>query len=226
MIKNNLDSKVLIYEQFARIGKSISSPKRLELLDILSDGEKTVEILAKKTNMSMSNTSQHLQILKEARLIESEKKGMYVIYRLSDNSVIDFVSALHKVAENRLIEIQHIKNQFLQPANNFEALTHDDFTTRILDGSILLIDVRPVEEYNLKHIKGAISIPLSELEEKIATLPIDKNILAYCRGKYCVMSIKAVEQLRKKGFNANRFEDSVDDWSLKNLPVAIGNNIK
>ncbi len=221
-MKKDLNFKNAIYEQFSRIGKAISSPKRLELLDILCQGERTVEILAKETNMTMGNTSQHLQVLREARLIESEKRGMFVFYMLADESVCNFMNSIQNLAENRLTEIEQIKQQFLKQTGSFEAVNHSELVNRILDASVLLIDVRPQEEYETAHIKGAVSIPLSELEEKISNLPNDKDIVAYCRGKYCVLAVQAVEKLRQKGFKAVRLEDSVQDWQTKKLPVIIG----
>lgn len=221
-MKKDLDFQNMLYQQFARIGKAISSPKRLELLDILCQGERTVESLAKETNMTMGNTSQHLQVLRETRLVESEKRGMFVIYQLSDESVCNFINSIHNLAENRLIEIEQIKQKFLNQKDDFDILNQDELVSRILDGSVLLIDVRPNEEYNSGHIEGAISIPLSELAEKIETLSNNKEIVAYCRGKYCVLSVKAVDKLRQNGFKANRLEDSVYDWQAKKLPVCIG----
>ncbi|MFN8672749.1 MAG: metalloregulator ArsR/SmtB family transcription factor [Candidatus Sericytochromatia bacterium] len=211
-----------IYEQFARIGKAISSPKRLELLDILAQGERTVEVLAKETNMTMGNTSQHLQVLKESNFIESEKRGMYVFYKLSDESVSNFINSVYNLAENQLSEIEKIKNKF-NNSNNYEEIKAEELFKRISENSILLIDVRPKEEYENAHIKGAISIPLSEIENKIKNIPNNKDIVAYCRGKHCILSIKALEILNKNGFKSFRLQDSINDWAKKNFPVVFSN---
>lgn len=223
MENKKLDLQNMLYQQFARIGKAISSPKRLELLDILCQGERTVEVLAKETKMTMGNTSQHLQVLRESRLIESEKQGMFVMYRLSDSTVITFMNAIRTLAENRLLEVEQIKQQFFEQKDGFEAINHSELVHRILDGSVLLIDVRPHEEYQISHIEGAISIPLVELENHISKLEKNKDIVAYCRGKYCVASIQAVEKLKENGFNAMRLEDSVQDWQTKKLPIYFDN---
>src|SRR3990167_5881471 len=204
MENTNSNLQDALYQQFARIGKAVSSPKRLELLDILCQGKRTVEILAKETKMTMGNTSQHLQVLRTARLIEAEKQGMFVMYSLADESVCAFMNSIRRLAEKRLAEIEQIKQQFLKQTFSFEAVEHTELINRILDGSVILIDVRPTEEYETAHIKGAISAPLGELEENISKLQKGKDIVAYCRGAYCLLAVQAVEKLREKGFNAIR----------------------
>ncbi|MDX8403575.1 MAG: metalloregulator ArsR/SmtB family transcription factor [Mariprofundaceae bacterium] len=211
-----------IYEQFTRIGKAISSPKRLELLDLLCQGERTVEKLAKAASLSTANASQHLQKLQAARLVVSKKSGSFVIYRVADESVNAFFHTMRVLAENRLAEIEQITRQFMENKESMEAVDRIALMQRMNSGEAIILDVRPPEEYRAGHIEGAISVPMKALEEKISELPKDKEIVAYCRGPYCVMSIDAVQILRAKGFRAERLEDDVYEWGLHGLPVAKG----
>lgn len=214
--------KDAIYEQFSRIGKAVSSPKRLELLDLICQGEKSVETLSRETGLSIANTSQHLQILKAARLIEAEKEGLYVIYRRADERVCDFLRSMRVLAENRLAEVEMIKRRFLDGKEGMEPVNRNDLLKRVVEGGVTVLDVRPVEEYRAGHIPGALSVPLGKLKEILANLPVDQEIVAYCRGPYCVLSVAAVEILRGKGFNAVRLEEGVQDWRAMGLPVDVG----
>jgi len=211
--------KDAIYEQFARIGKAVSSPKRLELLDLICQGEKTVETLSKETGLTVANTSQHLQTLKTARLIEAEKEGLYVKYRLADEMVCEFFRSMRLLAENRLAEVDMIKRRFLEGKQGMEPVNRDDLLKRVAAGDVTVLDVRPTTEYEAGHIPGALSVPLDQLQKILAKLPDDQEIVAYCRGPYCVLAVKAVEVLREKGFNAIRLEESVQDWRALGLPV-------
>jgi len=215
--------KDAIYEQFARIGKAVSSPKRLELLDLICQGEKTVETLSKETGLTVANASQHLQTLKTARLIEAEKEGLYVKYRLADEMVCEFFRSMRLLAENRLAEVDMIKRRFLEGKQGMEPVNRDDLLKRVAAGDVTVLDVRPTAEYEAGHIPGALSVPLDQLQEILAKLPHDQEIVAYCRGPYCVLAVKAVEVLLEKGFNAIRLEESVQDWRALGLPVEIGN---
>ena len=214
--------KDAIYEQFSRIGKAVSSPKRLELLDLICQGEKTVETLSRESGLTVANTSQHLQTLKAARLIEAEKDGLYVKYRLADEMVCEFFRSMRILAENRLAEVDMIKRRFLEGREGMEPVNRDDLLTRVAEGGVTVLDVRPTDEYLAGHIPGALSVPLGRLKEILASLPTDQEIVAYCRGPYCVLSVQAVEMLRKKGFNAIRLEESVQDWRAMGLPVETG----
>lgn len=214
--------KDAIYEQFSRIGKAMSSPKRLELLDLICQGEKTVEILSKETGLTVANTSQHLQTLKAARLIKAEKEGLYVKYRLADEMVCEFFRSMRVLAEHRLAEVDMIKRRFLEGKEGMEPVNRDDLLKRVIEGGVTVLDVRPVEEYRAGHIPGALSVPLDHLKEILAKLPADQEIVAYCRGPYCVLAVQAVEVLREKGFNAIRLEESVQDWRAMGLTVEIG----
>lgn len=218
--------KDAIYDQFARIGKAVSSPKRLELLDLLCQSERTVETLAKEAGMTMANASQHLQVLRAARLVEVEKEGVFITYRLADLSVCELFRAMRVLAESRLAEVEQIKRQFLEGREGMEPVDRDALLERVREGAVTVLDVRPAEEYNAGHIPGAVSIPLDELELHLSGLPRDQEIVAYCRGPYCVLSVQAVEILRSKGFHAVRLEEGIQDWRFIGLPVAVGEALK
>jgi rhodanese-related sulfurtransferase len=214
--------KDAIYEQFSRIGKAVSSPKRLELLDLICQGEKTVETLSRETGLTVANTSQHLQSLKSARLIKAQRDGFYVKYRTADQMVCEFFRSMRVLAEHRLAEVDMIKRRFLEGREGMEPVNRDDLLKRVIEGGVTVLDVRPVEEYRAGHIPGALSVPLHHLKGILAKLPADQEIVAYCRGPYCVLAIQAVEALREKGFKAIRLEESVQDWRAMGLPLEIG----
>jgi rhodanese-related sulfurtransferase len=218
--------KDAIYEQFARIGKAVSSPKRLELLDLLCQGPRTVEVLAKESSLTVANASQHLQILRSARLIEAEKEGLFVIYRLADQTVCEFFRSMRVLAENRLAEVEQIKRRFLEGREGMEPVDREALLELVREGEVTVLDVRPIEEYNAGHIPGAISIPLKELELRLSDLPHNQEIVAYCRGPYCVLSIQAVEMLREKGFQAVRLEEGIQDLRAMGFPIAVADEAK
>lgn len=219
----NRDFKDRIYGQFARLGKAVAAPKRLELFDLLCQGPRTVEILAAQAGLSVANASQHLQILRAARLVEAEKKGLYVEYRLADPQVAGFYRALRELAESRLAEIEQVTLAFLSERGAMETVGSEELLRRVREGEVTLIDVRPVDEYKSGHIPGALSVPLTELKKRLAELPKNREVVAYCRGPYCVMAMEAVGLLRKKGFKAHRMEQSVLDWRAKGWRVETGN---
>jgi rhodanese-related sulfurtransferase len=214
--------KDAIYEQFARIGKAVSSPKRLELLDLLCQGPRTVEVLAKESGLTVANASQHLQVLRTARLVEAEKEGLFVIYRLADQTVCEFFRTMRFLAESRLAEVEQIKRRFLEGREGMEPVDRKALLERVREGAVTVLDVRPVEEYNAAHIPGAISIPLKELQLRLLDLPRDQEIVAYCRGPYCVLSIQAVEMLRSRGFQAVRLEEGIQDLRAMGFPISTG----
>jgi len=218
----NRQFKDAIYEQFSRIGKAISSPKRLEMLDLLCQGEKTVETLSTETGLTLANTSQHLQTLKAARLVDAEKEGLYVKYRLADEMVCEFFRTMRVLAEKRLAEVDMIKRRFLEGREGMEPVNRDDLLKRVIEGGVTVLDVRPVDEYRTGHIPGALSVPIGHLKELLSKLPKDQEIVAYCRGPYCVLAVQAVEILREQGFEAIRLEDGIQDWRAMGLPVEIG----
>ncbi|MBD0381470.1 ArsR/SmtB family transcription factor [Paenibacillus sedimenti] len=201
-----------LYQEFARIGKCLSSPKRLELIDLLAQGPKSVDQLSKATGMSIANVSQHLQTLHESRLVRFNKKGNFVIYEVAELSVADFMVSLHRLSEKQLVEIQRLKTDILQHHASMEPISLEVLMERMERGEVLLLDVRPEDEYVMGHIPGAISIPIGELEKHLATLPVNKEIVAYCRGPYCLMSAQAVEILKSKGIKASRIEEGVHEW--------------
>jgi len=222
MEKQNSRFKSAIYEQFARIGKAISNPGRLELLDLLCQGPRTVEALAKEANLGIANTSQQLKVLRTARLIEAEKSGLFVTYRLADEEVCLFLRSLRLLAETRLTEVREITRQFLAGREGLEPVSREGLLSKVREGAVTVLDVRPVEEYRAAHIPGALSVPLKELERRLSDLPVDREIVAYCRGPYCVLAVEAVEMLRAHGFEAFRLEQSVQDWQAEGFPVAVG----
>jgi len=222
MEKQNTRFKSAIYEQFARIGKAISNPGRLELLDLLCQGPRTVEALAKEANLGLANTSQQLKILRSARLVEAEKSGLFVTYRLADDQVCQFLRSLRLFAETRLTEVREIAREFLGNREGLEPISREGLLAKVRDGAVTVLDVRPVEEYRAGHIPGALSVPLKDLERWLSELPRDRQIVAYCRGPYCVLAVKAVEMLRERGFDAWRLEHSVHDWQAEGFPVAAG----
>ena len=205
--------KDAIYEQFARVAKALASAHRIELVDLLAQGPRTVEALAQLSDMSLANTSQHLQVLRGAGLVEATKQGLFVTYRLADGTVADLFLGLRGVAEGRLAEVDRIKREFLAERDQLEAVDERALRRRVRDGDVTLIDVRPREEYEAGHIPGAVSMPLPDLVKELATLPKKAEIVAYCRGPYCVLAVEAVSLLRKKGFRAVRLEDGILDWS-------------
>lgn len=214
--------KTAVYEQIARIGQAASSPSRLELLDLLSQGPRTVEALAQQTGQSVATTSHHLQVLRRARLVDAEKAGLYVTYRLADPRVDAFLLDLRHLAESRLAEIQQITRQFLDARGAFEPVDNEELARRVRGGEVTVIDVRPREEYVAGHIPGAISVPLADLPKRLRDLRKRRDIVAYCRGPYCVMSLDAVDLLRRRGFRAQRLEHGVVEWRAQGWRVDTG----
>jgi len=216
--------KDAIYGQFARIGKAVSAPKRLELVDLLCQAPRTVEALAEQAAISIANASQHLQILRAARLVDAERKGLYVEYRLADEEVCRFFRALRALSEARLAEVERVARAYFEERGALEAVPGDELLRRAKSGEVTVLDVRPPEEYRAGHIPGALSIPLPELKKRLADLPRNREIVAYCRGPYCVLAIEAVELLKKKGFRAHRIEQGVAAWRARGWRVETGNN--
>jgi rhodanese-related sulfurtransferase len=214
--------KTAIYEQFARIGKAISNPSRLELLDLLCQGPRTVEVLAKEAGLGLANTSQHLKALREVRLVTAEKDGLFVTYSLADEQVCQFFLSVRSLAETHLADIREITRDFLESRNSLQPVGREQLLAKVLDGAVTVLDVRPPEEYRAGHLPGALSIPLKELERRLSDLPHDREIVAYCRGPYCVLAMEAVDMLRAQGFTAFRLEDGVQDWEARGFPVAVG----
>jgi rhodanese-related sulfurtransferase len=213
--------KTAIYEQFSRLGKAIANPARLELLDLLCQGPRNVEALAKEAGLGVPNTSQHLKVLRSARLVEAEKQGLFVTYRLADDAVCQFFRSLRSLAESRLAEIREITRKFLEDHEGMEPLDREGLLARVRNGEVTVLDVRPPEEYRAGHLPGALSVPLRELERKLSELPRDRDVVAYCRGPYCVLAVEAVKMLRAQGFQAFRLREGVEDLRAQGFAVAV-----
>lgn len=220
MPKSNRAFKNGMYEQLARVGKAVSAPKRLELLDLLCQGPRTVELLADQAAISVANASQHLQVLRAARLVTTEKQGLYVEYRLADDEVARFFVGLRQLATARLAEIDLVTREYFERRGSLESVGSDELVRRVRGGEVTVLDVRPAEEYRAGHIPGARSVPISELQARMQELSKDRDIVAYCRGPYCVMAADAVDLLRRKGFSAHRMEQGVADWRARGWRVA------
>jgi rhodanese-related sulfurtransferase len=211
-----------LYREVARIGQAIASAPRLGLLDLLRQGPRTVEALAKEAGLTLANASQHLKVLREARLVEAEKRGVFVTYRLADDGVEGFYRALRGLAEARLAEVQQIARAFADKRGSFEPIDRRLLMRRMRAGEVTVLDVRPVEEYRAGHIPGAVSLPLKDLEKRLESLPRSREIVAYCRGPYCVLAPDAVKILRGHGYTARPMDDGVAEWRAHGLPVAVG----
>ncbi len=216
--------KDAIYEQFARVGKALSAPKRLELLDLLSQGPRTVEALAEHAGVSIANASQHLQVLRAARLVDAEKRGLHVEYRLAGDDVGEFFLTLRRLAQHRLAEVEQVTRDYLGHRDDMESVAGAELLRRVKHGEVTVLDVRPEEEFRAGHIPGAVSIPLGELKARCKELPKNRDVVAYCRGPYCVFAVEAVALLRKKGFTAHRLEDGVLEWRRRGWRVDVDNN--
>jgi rhodanese-related sulfurtransferase/DNA-binding MarR family transcriptional regulator len=211
-----------LYEQFARIGKALSSAHRLELLEVLAQGEHSVEELAKETGMSVANASQHLQVLRAAQLADVRREGVYIYYRLADERVFTLWQTMRQVGEARIAQIDRIVDTYLHERNQLQPIGAAELLQRLVDGNVVLLDVRPVEEYAAGHLPEALSIPVADLEARLPELPQDKEIVAYCRGPYCVFADEAVALLRTNGYSAHRLEQGLPDWQALGLPVESG----
>jgi rhodanese-related sulfurtransferase len=212
-------AKQRIYEQFARISKALAAPARLELLDLLMQGERPVDALARATGLSVANASQHLQVLAGAHVVVARREGQRIFYRVADDSVEALWHALRHAAEARLTELHAVARDYLVGRDDFEAIGRTELLQRLKAGAVILIDVRPVEEYEAAHIAGAISIPMERLAAFAKTVAKSRTVVAYCRGPYCVFALQAVAALRKKGITAMRAEDGVSGWRAAGLPI-------
>jgi DNA-binding transcriptional ArsR family regulator len=208
-----------LYEQFARLGKALASPHRLELLEVLAQCERTVEALAQETGLSVANASQHLQVLRGAHLVEVRREGVSMYYRLADESVFRMWQALRTVGEAQLAEIDRVVQTFLQDRTQLQPMGAHELLKRLSDDQIILLDVRPAAEYEASHLPRARSMPVTELEVRLAELPADREIVAYCRGPYCVFADEAVALLRARGYQARRLAEGLPDWRALGFPI-------
>jgi rhodanese-related sulfurtransferase/DNA-binding transcriptional ArsR family regulator len=211
-------AKSALFDQFARIGKALASGKRLELLDLLAQGERTVEALARASELGLTTASAHLQTLKRANLVTTRRDGTKVYYRLAGTDVAELLASVRAVASSHLPDVQAAANAYLGPGT--EQVSRAELLQRVSSGQVIVVDVRPPEEYAAGHIPAAVSIPLDELAERLAELPEDQDIVAYCRGAYCVLAHEAVRLLAGYGRSAVRLADGMLEWRLADLPVA------
>jgi rhodanese-related sulfurtransferase/DNA-binding transcriptional ArsR family regulator len=210
-----------LYGQFARIGKAVASPHRLEILELLAQGERTVDSLATEVGQSLANTSQHLQALRQAALVESRKEGLFVSYRLSDSTVFDLCAAIRTVAERQLADLERLVREHFGDRSDAEAVDMHELLKRARSKSVVVLDTRPPSEYAAGHIAGAISVPVDDLQRRLRQLPKGKEYVAYCRGPYCVYADRAVEILRSNGRQARRLREGFPEWRAAGLPVEM-----
>jgi len=211
--------KDVVFEQFAKIAHAFSSPKRLEIIDILAQGERDVDSLSRQVQMTIANTSRHLQTLKNARLVESRRAGVQIFYRLADAEVLKCFHRLQSLAEKRSVEIRETVRIFFDERDGMEPISKEELWKRVQDDEVIVLDVRPSEEYKKGHIIRALSIPLSQLQNRLDEIPKDREVVAYCRGAYCVLSAEAMEILRNAGFHAARLREGLPEWKEAGLPV-------
>ncbi len=211
-----------LFEQFARIGKALSSGKRLEMLEFLAQGERSVEQLANMTGLSVANTSQHLQQLRQVGLATARKEGLYVYYRIAGDGIVRLLATLRTVGEENLADVNRLVKLFLDSKDSMEPVPAKELWQRVKQGLVTVLDVRPSEEYAQGHIRGAINVPMTELKKRLHQIPAGQEVVAYCRGPYCLLAYEAVQVLRKKGIKARRMEDGYPEWRLRGLPVDMG----
>ena len=211
--------KHTLLEQFARVGKALSNANRLELLEYLAQSERSVDALASVSGLSVANTSQHLQQLRQAGLVASRKDGKTVFYRISDTDVLELVDRMRHVAGRHLADVEQLVDRYLTVKDDLEPLPAGELLSRARAGLVTVIDVRPREEYLAGHVPGAVNVPLNELEKHLRKLDREKEVIAYCRGPYCVLAFEAVARLRRKGVTARRLQDGFPEWQLAGLPV-------
>ena len=212
-----------LFAQFARVGKALSNGNRLQLLEYIAQGERSVDDLSRVSGLTVANTSQHLQQLRQAGLVSCRKEGLKVFYRLSGDDVIGLLDALRGVAERHVADVERLVNTYLTVKDELEPLPRQELLERVRDGLVTVLDVRPPEEYAAGHVAGAVNVPLTELEHYLETLNPGQEIVAYCRGPHCVLAFDAVARLRKEGLKARRLEDGYPEWKTAGLPVETGN---
>ena len=208
-----------LFTHFARIGKALSNANRLELMEFIAQGERSVDGLARVSGLTVANTSQHLQQLRQTGLVVCRKEGLKVFYSLSGDDVIELLNAVRGVAERHVAEVEKLVNTFLTVKDELEPLPRQELLERVRDGLVTVLDVRPPEEYAAGHVPGAVNVPLSELEHYMNELDSEQEIVAYCRGPHCVLAFDAVASLREKGLKARRLEDGYPEWKTAGLPV-------
>lgn len=212
--------KQAIYENLAEMAQALGHPHRLELLEHLAQGVRSVEELSVRAHLTFANTSRHLQILRRARLVETERRGKHVLYRLAgDTEVVALIKALGRVGERNIAEIGRVVTDYFHARDALDPVSRDDLVARLRDDLVTVLDVRPEDEFALGHLPGALNIPLAELERRLGELPKDQEVIAYCRGPYCVLSFEAVAALRARGYRVRRLEDGYPEWKAAGLPI-------
>jgi rhodanese-related sulfurtransferase/predicted transcriptional regulator len=220
---SSFNPKLALFAQFAAVAKALAHTHRLHLLEQLAQGERSVEVLADRTGVSLANASQHLQHMLRAGLVANRRDGKFVYYRLADEAVIDLLTALRKIAEQNVAEVERVVRSYFEDRDSLEPVSRKELLDRSRSDGVTILDVRPEDEFALGHLPGAINIPLRALEARLSELDPSKEIVAYCRGPYCVLSYEAVAALRKRGFKALRLEDGLPEWRVAGLTVITGN---
>jgi ArsR family transcriptional regulator len=215
--------KLALFAQFAAVAKSLGHAHRLELLEQLAQGERSVEVVADRTGLSIANASQHLQQMRRAGLVANRRDGKFVYYRLADDAVLELLAALRRIAEHNLAEVERVVRSYFDQRDSLEPVSREELVQRSRAGTVTILDVRPEDEFALGHLPGALNIPLRELEARLSELDPSQEIVAYCRGAYCVLSYEAVAALRAHGFKARRLEDGLPEWRAAGLRVIGGN---
>jgi rhodanese-related sulfurtransferase/DNA-binding transcriptional ArsR family regulator len=215
--------KETLLSQFAGVAKAAAHPHRFALLEHLAQGERTVEGLADRTGLSIANTSQHLQSMRRAGLLMARRDGKFILYRLSDDSVLDLMHSIHRIAERNVAEVEGVVRGYFQERDSMEAVSRSDLRKRMKDGLVTVLDVRPADEFALGHIPGAMNIPVNELKRRLSELPRKQEVVAYCRGSFCVMAFEAVSLLRESGFKTRRLEEGMPEWRAAGLPIESDN---
>jgi ArsR family transcriptional regulator len=218
----SIGPKQALYAEFASVARALGSQHRLEMLEHLAQGERGVEALAERTGLSVANASQHLQQLRRAGLVASRRDGKFVLYRLADDAVLTLLTVLRHVAERNRAEVDRIVRSYFATRDDLEPVSREELLQRSREGSVTVLDVRPADEFAVGHVPGAINVPLGELEARLAELDPGREVVAYCRGAYCVLSFEAVAMLRGRGFKVRRLEDGLPEWRAAGLPVRQG----
>jgi rhodanese-related sulfurtransferase/DNA-binding transcriptional ArsR family regulator len=214
--------KHALLSQFAAVAKTLGHAHRLELVEQLAQGERSVEVLAQRTGLSIANASQHLQHLRRAGLVASRRSGKFVYYRFVDDAVLDLLGALRRIAEQNNAEVERVIRSYFDKRDSLEAVSREELVARARTGAVTVLDVRPEDEFALSHLPGALNIPLRELEARLGEINPEHEIVAYCRGPYCVLAYEAVAQLRARGFKARRLQDGLPEWRAAGLPIIVG----
>src|SRR6516162_4390361 len=214
--------KLALFAHFAAVAKSLAHAHRLELLEQLAQGERNVDVLADRTGLSVANASQHLQLLRRAGMVTARRDGKFIYYRLADDAALDFLAALRTIAERNIAEVERVIRSYFDKRKGLEGLSRKELMERARAGTVTILDVRPGDEFALGHLPSALNIPLRELEARLGEIDPKQEVVAYCRGPYCVLSYEAVAQLRRRGFNARRLEDGLPEWRAAGLPIVTG----